>query len=488
MLESFRLSFVVAILVFEFILRHVVTFALYVFPVKPVLLFIRGIPGRIISAFTNGSSNDLAVITSAAEILASVGIAVEEFSVETEDGFHLVLHRLCHSDENPKTENVPVVLKEMFSAANSDICFVKDVAPQPPNGNLSYSSNVSRESDFDPSGEPVCLRPPVLMFHGLMMSSEVFICNPHISLAIFLFYQGYDIWLGNNRGNKYSWRHRDYKRNDTRYWDFSIDEFSHFDVPASVDKVLAVTRWQSLIYIGFSNGTAQMFAALATQKDLNRKLSVFVSLAPACKLQSLNPDAEHSLALFYPLICSSRTFFYLIFGKNIILSAADFWKKWLTRKAFAQIIDACLHVLFSWHPKHAEVEDKERFYCHIYSTTSVKVVHHWFQMLKSGRFEYYDNNAGLGVPGDIIVPEYHVSQIKTPIILLHGGCDKLSNIGWLKRQLKTCHAIEVPHYEHIDFLIAKDLPNQVFPHILRALEQHPPCRPLSRKMSVSSCE
>ena len=49
---------------------------------------------------------------------------------------------------------------------------------------------------------------------------------------------GYDVWLGNQRGTKYSIGHvsLDYKK-DEAYWEFSFSEMGQHDAPAQIDYV-----------------------------------------------------------------------------------------------------------------------------------------------------------------------------------------------------------------------------------------------------------
>lgn len=48
---------------------------------------------------------------------------------------------------------------------------------------------------------------PILFQHGLGQSSECYVLNRE-SIAVQLLEKGYDVWLGNNRGTKYSKMHR----------------------------------------------------------------------------------------------------------------------------------------------------------------------------------------------------------------------------------------------------------------------------------------
>ena len=73
-----------------------------------------------------------------------------------------------------------------------------------------------------------------------MMCSEVWVCvpNPTQNLAFVLAEAGYDVWLGNTRGNKYSCKHRTLKPTEEAFWDFSIDHLALFDMKDAVDYIV----------------------------------------------------------------------------------------------------------------------------------------------------------------------------------------------------------------------------------------------------------
>ena len=61
--------------------------------------------------------------------------------------------------------------------------------------------------------------------HGLLDSSDTFIINDEDkALAFVLANRGYDVWLGNNRGNKHS---------PPIHWDFTFEEMAIYDLPAA---------------------------------------------------------------------------------------------------------------------------------------------------------------------------------------------------------------------------------------------------------------
>lgn len=93
---------------------------------------------------------------------------------------------------------------------------------------------------------------PIFLQHGLLSSSaDWLLSGPEKALAFILADLGYDVWLGNARGNTYSRHHINMSNNDAKYWDFSWHEMAQFDLPAEIDFIYNYR--QSIYYPIFVN-------------------------------------------------------------------------------------------------------------------------------------------------------------------------------------------------------------------------------------------
>lgn len=75
----------------------------------------------------------------------------------------------------------------------------------------------------------------------------------------------------------------------------SIDDFAWHDIPDSINHILEFTKAPKLSYVGFSQGTAQAFAALSIHPQLNERVNVFIALAPAMSPAGLSASLVDGL-------------------------------------------------------------------------------------------------------------------------------------------------------------------------------------------------
>ena len=65
--------------------------------------------------------------------------------------------------------------------------------------------------------------------------------SPDVAPAFVLARAGYDVWLGNNRGTRFSQIHKTLKNNQKEFWEFDWEDMGTKDTPAVIDYILNTT-------------------------------------------------------------------------------------------------------------------------------------------------------------------------------------------------------------------------------------------------------
>ncbi|XP_047122052.1 lipase 3-like [Schistocerca piceifrons] len=194
-----------------------------------------------------GGPDDEDVHLDAPGLLTKYGYPVETYEVTTEDGYVLTMFRIPYGKKSPLTE-----------------------------------------------GER---RPAVLLQHGLMNSADDWlIIGPDRALGYILADAGYDVWLGNIRGNWYSQKHQDYSPKKDKFWKFSWHEHGIYDMPAQIDHVLNATGHKQIFYIGHSMGTTMFYVGMSLKHDYNEKIRAMFSLAPIAFMNHMKSPLFRILA------------------------------------------------------------------------------------------------------------------------------------------------------------------------------------------------
>lgn len=279
---------------------------------------------------------------------------------------------------------------------------------------------------------------PVLFLHGCMMTSEAFLTHED-SLPFRLSRAGYDVWLGNYRGNKYSWRHKFLSPTSNQYWDFSLDEIIHFDIPAMIQLVLRRSKQEKISIVGFSQGTATPIACLSVHPEFQLKVDKLIGLASTTKPSPIGNNFIGSI------MNSSPEMLYILFGRRAFMKSVLFWQNMLSGRNYKSLLDYSMKKIFGWSMKNIKDEDFQ-VYTHLYSHTSVKLIVHWFQIIKQGFQMHRDNNLSRGHHS----LQFPVDQISTDMFLFYGGSDCLANPPQLKEL--NAQVFQIDDFEHLDFL------------------------------------
>jgi len=350
---------------------------------------------------------------------------------------------------------------------------------------LAIHRILGKNSDIHKEGRPV-----VYFHHGLLTNSELFVLGetPAKCLPYLLVEKGYDVWLGNNRGNKYSRKHLSLSSSSDKFWDYSLDEFALYDIPDTIDYILSTTNNLQLTYVGFSQGSAQAFGALSLNPKLNKKIKLFIGLSPAMIPKGLN----HPIARLF--VDAAPSLVYSIFGKRAMLPSVVFWQKILGSWYYRSVVDRSLVLLFDWKSSNITSNQKSIGYTHLFSPTSVKSVVHWLQIINNKRFQMYDE--GLVSPLTTItstslkvhrVAPFPVQTISTPIYLIYGKSDMLIDIDPTRKALTSCKeidAIGIDTYEHMDVLWAKDVEEKVFTPVIERIDKY---NKMNQTMEIVDC-
>ena len=68
------------------------------------------------------------------------------------------------------------------------------------------------------------------MQHGFLSSADEFAVNKPENAPLFIAVAaGYDVWLGNSRGNRYSRKHTTLSVHSDEFWDWSFEELGIYD-------------------------------------------------------------------------------------------------------------------------------------------------------------------------------------------------------------------------------------------------------------------
>jgi len=317
-------------------------------------------------------------------------------------------------------------------------------------------------------------KPVVFLQHGLddNSASWVILDPPTQSLGFILADLGYDVWLGNSRGNYYSTAHVSLTPKDAKFWAWSFDEMAEYDLPTNINYILNVTGQKQLTYIGHSQGTIQAFAGFE-KPEVAAKVNLFIALAPVAWVHNSRSTLLRVLASL------DAVDIFVLFGVHDFTPDTPKLQKLLPElcKVAPEICDSFLGLLCGFDTKNLNNTRLPVIVAHEPSGTSVQNMAHWSQLVDKEAFQKFDygiknhQHYNQSTP-----PQYNPSLITTPTALFWGDDDVLADPVDVKNLLKTLKNVvytnEQRTYAHLDFVWGESAKDIIYPDIARLVKKY----------------
>ncbi|CAF1346204.1 unnamed protein product [Adineta steineri] len=328
---------------------------------------------------------------------------------------------------------------------------------------------------------------PVLLQHGLLDSATTWVMNfPEQSLGYILADAGYDVWLGNMRGNYYSRAHVKYNPDhDEEFWDFSWDDMARDDLPSMIYYILNATKHTQIAYVGHSQGTLIAFAEFGRLNNIvQNNVSFWAALAPVAQLGHIKSPIKYLSPT--PIVDDIARLWYLLFGRNEFLPSSSMIH-WFAKHACTEAIidrEVCENIIFLFCGPETKSMNSSRvpvYIAHEPDGTSVKNLIHFAQGVQSNLFQAYD----YGSPeknqlhyNQSTPPEYSVRPMKIPTAVFWSGEDWLADpvdVSYLFDNIQNLvYEKYIPDYNHLDFVWAITAYKVMYPDLINQMQKYHP--------------
>ncbi|KAK9298988.1 hypothetical protein QLX08_007897 [Tetragonisca angustula] len=372
--------------------------------------------------FQNDISNLLNdPVLSPMELAQNAGYKAESYEVVTQDGYILEMHRLESSSTSSRSTN----------------------------------------------------KTPVLLLHGLLDCSVTWIAAGYMLVD-----QGYDVWLGNVRGNRFSRKHSNLTTSDAEFWMFSWNEMGMYDLPAMIDHITMETKQEKIFMVTHSQGGTAFFVMASERPEYQEKIIALSALAPAVFMSRVGfsllavssiATVDNNLISRLPVhdIQPSGKLLQTV-GRVICSQQSPLWS--LCKNLFdlffgydGNFIESTLGLMSQYDPAGA----------------SIRQFAHYGQSVISGKFRKFDYGAAGNMKnyGQEQPPDYNLGNVSVPVALYYGTNDVVTVAQDIQELYETLpngqkSLIQTDTYAHLDFVWGKKVNTLVYDKILNFMEQY----------------
>ncbi|XP_045480546.1 lipase 3-like [Harmonia axyridis] len=321
---------------------------------------------------------------------------------------------------------------------------------------------------------------PIFLQHGLLSSSSDWVDEGNTSLSFMLADEGYDVWLGNARGNHYSIGHTKLKLDSEQFWNFSWHEMGVYDLPAVIQFISTTTgKGGEILYVGHSMGTTMFYVFSSLRPEIAKLVKLMVSLAPVAYMKNVRSPIRY----LTPFICEEEWI-----AKHLGI------KQFLPDNKIMKLLNyeceitdggkICENLIFLLCGADKDEYNEDIMPVvlqHIPAGSSTKTVLHYGQEIKfDGNFQQYD----YGIEGNLkqygtkTPPLYDLTKIEVPMYLMYSTNDFFASpidVLRMSKQLTNLvgmYLIPLKKFNHVDFLFGKDAFKVVYEPLVKVLKNY----------------
>jgi lysosomal acid lipase/cholesteryl ester hydrolase len=286
------------------------------------------------------------------------------------------------------------------------------------------------------------------------------------SLGFILADQGFDVWVANVRGTRWSGKHVSLSVKDKEFWNWSWQDLAFYDLAETIHYINMTTNSKVLV-VAHSQGTIMTLTAL-TQPEIADMVEAAALLSPITYLEYVTvPLVLRMVSVHLDQMVVAMGIHQLNFRSDVLVSLVD------------SLCDGeldCNDMLSSITGKNCCFNSSlvDRYLEYEPHPSSVKNLRHLFQMIRKGTFAKYDYGPfkNRKLYGQLKPPAFDLSQIpkRLPLWISYGGNDGLADEKDVQRTLKELQCkpelLYLENYGHIDFVLSTSAKEDIYNHMI----------------------
>lgn len=318
--------------------------------------------------------------------------------------------------------------------------------------------------------------------HGMLSSSADWVLmGPQVSFAYMLADLGYDVWMGNSRGNRYSNTHRTLNNETKDYWDFSWHEIGVLDLPAMIDYTVSTTGQSKLHYVGHSMGTTVYLVLMSELPHYGSRIISSQLLAPAAYMHNVKSPYVIWLATYmYSLQMSMDMMGTYYFAPTNEMDKAAAYDDCRDGAPYQEMCTITTFLIAGFNSQEVNSTMLPVIHAHSPAGASVRNMIHYAQIVRSWSFRMYDfDSLNYYHYNQLTPPTYRFNTHTAPMSFYHSTNDWMAgpadvnilynNLGASRVQLK--YLVPQTAFNHMDFVWGINVRSLVYNRVVQDMSK-----------------